>query len=209
MTTLTPGAPTPDASTAFFSALYIACIHRTHTHTERERKVSVLASTQNKSKEDTHKKKKGEHQQNKGPREEEVLSEIARAKARATDVASLFSRKRTFNVSLSTEIRTMLISFSSRAAAFLLESVVYDGERRRLFFCRRRPSSLRGSFFRGFFLGTALGWSFVLLLVKGGSKKKERKKGRRRGEREEGKKEWKKRERERDLYSKSKRDFPL
>ena len=82
----------------------------THTHTERERKVSVLASTQNKSKEDTHKKKKGEHQQqNKGPREEEVLSEIARAKARATDVASLFSRKRTFNVSLSTEIRTMLL----------------------------------------------------------------------------------------------------
>ena len=76
---------------------------------ERERKVSVLASTQNKSKEDTHKKKKGEQQQNKGPREEEVLSEIARAKARATDVASLFSRKRTFNVSLSTEIRTMLL----------------------------------------------------------------------------------------------------
>ena len=75
---------------------------------ERERKVSVLASTQNKSKEDTHKKKKGE-QQNKGPREEEVLSEIARAKARATDVASRFSRKRTFNVSLSTEIRTMLL----------------------------------------------------------------------------------------------------
>ena len=70
--------------------------------------MSVLASTQNKSKEDTHKKKKGE-QQNKGPREEEVLSEIARAKARATDVASLFSRKRTFNVSLSTEIRTMLL----------------------------------------------------------------------------------------------------
>ena len=71
--------------------------------------MSVLASTQNKSKEDTHKKKKGEQQQNKGPREEEVLSEIARAKARATDVASLFSRKRTFNVSLSTEIRTMLL----------------------------------------------------------------------------------------------------
>ena len=89
-------------------------LYSSHTHRERERererKVSVLASTQNKSKEDTHKKKKGEHQQqNKGPREEEVLSEIARAKARATDVASLFSRKRTFNVSLSTEIRTMLL----------------------------------------------------------------------------------------------------
>ena len=88
--------------------LYSSHTH-THTERERERKVSVLASTQNKSKEDTHKKKKGEHQQNKGPREEEVLSEIARAKARATDVASLFSRKRTFNVSLSTEIRTMLL----------------------------------------------------------------------------------------------------
>ena len=84
-------------------------LYSSHTQRERERKVSVLASTQNKSKEDTHKKKKGEHQQNKGPREEEVLSEIARAKARATDVASLFSRKRTFNVSLSTEIRTMLL----------------------------------------------------------------------------------------------------
>ena len=104
--------------------------------------MSVLASTQNKSKEDTHKKKKGEHQQqNKGPREEEVLSEIARAKARATDVASLFSRKRTFNVSLSTEIRTMLLLLFRALLSY--ERADNDERRRGPFFW----GLLFGSFF--------------------------------------------------------------
>ena len=85
-------------------------VHRLYSsHTEREReRERCQYSLDAEQKQRRHKKKKGE-QQNKGPREEEVLSEIARAKARATDVASLFSRKRTFNVSLSTEIRTMLL----------------------------------------------------------------------------------------------------
>ena len=69
-------------------------------------------------------------------------------------------------------------------------------------------SSLKAKFFL-FFLGIG-GLLFVLLLVKGGSKKKrEKKRGGGGGGGGGEKKNWKKRERERHLYSKSKRDFDV
>ena len=68
--------------------------------------------------------------------------------------------------------------------------------------------SLKAKFFL-FFLGIG-GLLFVLLLVKGGSKKKrEKKRGGGGGGGGGEKKNWKKRERERHLYSKSKRDFDV
>ena len=70
-------------------------------------------------------------------------------------------------------------------------------------------SSLKAKFFL-FFLGIGGGLLFVLLLVKGGSKKKrEKKRGGGGGGGGGEKKNWKKRERERHLYSKSKRDFDV
>ena len=58
-------------------------------------------------------------------------------------------------------------------------------------------------------MGIGGGLLFVLLLVKGGSKKKREKKRGGGGGGGGEKKNWKKRERERHLYSKSKRDFDV
>ena len=158
-----------------------------HTpHTQRRKGVST-PSTQNKAK-GTHKKRKANTNKTRVPAKRR--SSQSTRKARATDVASLFSRPLTCRWH---RIRTMLLLLF-RAAAFLLERADNDGKRRRLFVVV--VVSLKQSFFS--FLGLGGGLLFVLLLVKGGAKKEKKKGG---GRRRRRRKRWKERERDTSIKS--------